>query len=176
MRRPSEDPAMPSSGPYQSFISSVYVAMGIGEGVGGAHLSGVNNLAEAQRVSSQSLVGHPLRVPQRSGEGAGAAFPACRISQAAVRVPRTTPESAPGVPNMVGGSGKPLFRTPPEASGTTGVASVAATSGGASAARALREGGDVPHGQSGWKAVVPAVAGGSKPCQPGQVGFAGASS
>ena len=109
MRRPSDDPAMPSSGPYQSFIGSVYVTMGIGEGVEGAHLSGVNNLADSQRVSSQSLVGHPLRVPQRNGEGAGAAFPAFRISQAAVRVPRATTESAPGVPNMVGGSGKPLF-------------------------------------------------------------------
>lgn len=175
VRRPSEDPAMPSTGPYHSFMASLHVAMGIGEGVGGIHLSGVNNLVDPQRGSSQSWIGHPLRVPQQSGEGAGAAFPGCINSQTAMRVPRTTPESAPGACNAIGGSGKPLFRTPPGALGVAMVGSAAVASGGASTARALREGVGAGQGQSGSKAGAPAVAGGSRPVQRGQGGFAGLS-
>ncbi|KAG0569010.1 hypothetical protein KC19_6G058800 [Ceratodon purpureus] len=173
MRQPSEDPAVPSTGPYHSFMASLHVAMGNGEGVGSAQFSGVNNLVVPQRISSQNLVGHPLRVPQQSGEGLGTAVLPCRNSQAAMRVPRTTPESGHDVSNIVGGSGKPLFRTPPEALGNSAVASLAVTTGGASSARELREAANVPQGQSGSRAGVPALAACSKPCQPGQVGFAG---
>ena len=176
MRQPSEDPAVPSTGPYHSFMASLHVAMGNGEGVGSAQFSGVNNLVVPQRISSQNLVGHPLRVPQQSGEGLGTAVLPCRNSQAAMRVPRTTPESGHDVSNIVGGSGKPLFRTPPEALGNSAVASLAVTTGGASSARELREAANVPQGQSGSRAGVPALAACSKPCQPGQVGFAGMSS
>ncbi|KAG0612901.1 hypothetical protein M758_6G061200 [Ceratodon purpureus] len=166
MRRPSEDPAVSSSGPY-SFMASFYVAMGMGEGVG------VANPVVPQRISSQNLVGHPLRVPQQSGEGLGTAVLPCRNSQAAMRVPRTTPESGHDVSNIDGGSGKPLFRTPPEVLGNSAVASLAVSTGGASSAREVREAANVPHGQSGSRAGVPALVACSKPCQPGQVGFAG---
>jgi hypothetical protein len=175
MRRPYDDPAMTPPGPYQS-VSSLHIAMGIGEGVGGIHLSGVNNLIDSQRVSSQSLAGHPLGAPLQSGEGAGAALSPCRNSQAALRVARTTLKSALDVSNIMGGSGKPLLRAPPEALGNSAVASVAGTSGGASSARALRERASAPQGQSGSRSGVAAAAGGTKPCQPGQVGFSGVSS
>jgi hypothetical protein len=98
MRRPYDDPAMTSPGPYQS-VSSLHVAMGIGEGVGGIHLSGVDNLIDSQ--SSQSLAGHPLGAPLQSGEGAGAALSPCRNSQAALRVARTTLKSALDVSNII---------------------------------------------------------------------------
>jgi len=170
MRRPSEDPAMPSAGPYHSFMASLHIAMGIGEGIG-AHLSGVNNVVDPQRVSSQSLVGHPLRVLQHSSEGAGA----IRNSQATLRLPRTTPESVPGVSNTILGSGKPLFRTPPEALGNAVSASTAVSGGGGSTAKVLRDRINILQVQSGSKTGAAAVVGNSKPCQPGQVGFAGLS-
>lgn len=167
IRRPSEDPAMPSTGPYHSFMASLHIAMGIGEGVG-AHLAGVNSVVDPPRVSSLSLAGPPLRVLQHSAEGTGAIALPCRNSQAALRVPRTTPESVPGVSNVISGSGKSLFPTPPEAS-------IAVSSGGGSTAGVLRDRINILQAQCGSKTGASAVVADSKPCQPGQVGFTGLS-
>lgn len=158
IRRPSEDPTMPTAGPYHSFMASLHIALG--EGVS-SYPSSVYNVVDPQRVSSQSLAGHALRVPQHSAEGAAGAL---RNSQAALRVPRTTPESVPG---SVLGSGKPLFRTPPETLVSAALASTGVSGGGASAA--LRDRINILQVQS----VSTAVVGGIKPSQPGQVAFAG---
>lgn len=168
--RSSEDPTVPVAGPYHSFLASLHTAMGVGDGIGAALPSGVNNLVDPQRPSSHSLIGHPLRVPQQSGEGAGA----CRNSQTAMRVPRTTPEGAHGVSSTIVGSGQPLFRTPPEAFGNPTGASIVVTGGIVSSTKVLRDRAiNVPQDQHGSKTGVNAVALGSKLTKPVHNGFSG---